>query len=104
MLAAIAPFLVNLSPGDARGTETHPGMVPPGVISILIIPHLFNRGSISIPNLSRGLIEIMSPELPFHKQERERERRKESGELLRHSLLQGLSQKSSGTVTEWDCI
>lgn len=41
--------------------------LPPVFISILIIPHLFNRGSISIPKLRRALIEIISPELSSHK-------------------------------------
>lgn len=68
----------------------------PVFISILIIPHLFNRGSISIPKLCGGLIEIMSPELSFRKREKMEERKKwEAPEKT-----QGLCQASSGTVTK----
>lgn len=100
MLAVIALFLVNLSPGDIERTGTHPAPengVSPVFISILIIPHLFNRGSISIPKLCGGLIEIMSPELSFHKRKKKMEERKK---WEAPEKTQGLCQASSGTVTE----
>lgn len=97
--AALCPF--NLSLWDTERTEAH--LAPEnGVslvfISILIIPHLFNRGSISIPKLCGALIEIMSPELSFYKRGGKKEERKK---WEAPEKLQGLCLESSGTVTEW---